>query len=212
MTKKETFVDKGLDMLLVVISILMALSIDSCREDYRAHGQWELYSKQFVEEANLSEENNKRIIERFTKIGEITQKALDQFKEDRLTKEMFSEVLSEVNYYDAYYPDRILYDALIRSGNRFFLSNTELVKVSAEFFNFKLVVDSKIDIYSNHVVPDVKAMIADFYDKPEKTLTDKSKIRFFLILVHNIYKSTLDSYVRHEKIRKAFLETLTKNP
>ena len=77
--KSERLIDKGVDVLVVVFGILIALSVDSYRESRKSQRQWKIFASQFRTEAQFFSTSFKEIRDFFK---DVKGKNPDQFDPD----------------------------------------------------------------------------------------------------------------------------------
>ena len=193
MTAKDWLIDKVVDILVVITGILVALSIESCRESQKALGQWRSYARQFQVDVDEFRKTNPEIIADFSKKVDDADRFLRQIESTRILSEGQKDFLISMGMIRIEYPTSTLYTSLVQSGNPNLINDADRVRWLGQFYYFEKVVLLKAGILSDNFIPEYKRVIG----KVEQHYTlekDISSIRSDLKLVVGMYRGLMANF------------------
>ncbi|MCJ8276461.1 MAG: hypothetical protein HRT44_12800 [Bdellovibrionales bacterium] len=202
MTRNETLLDKGIDIAIVVIGILLALSIDSCREDYKAKRQWNVFAGQFRQEAIDSQAEYKKTIEFFKSQEKQLDQIIADFKKDPTQLKGLDKFLQNYGYFPYYYPDKTLYQSLAQTGNEYLISHTDKLKLLGQYYGFEEPAQAQLTFFKENLFPEFTKFIKLYTANYKNLIKIKNEVMFFLLLQKRTAYSNYIMYEKQEEVRK----------
>lgn len=204
---KDKLFDKGIDVLVVIFSILVALSIDSYRDTQKSYRQWQVFADQLKRQIIEDGKANQQIIEFYKQSVANAQKELEKIEGDKSAK-ISEELLKSMGQIQISFPESSLYNALISAGNETLVSNSKLLAKMSPYFNFEIMARSNGEVFSDHFAPDYKQLLRDYYSQKQRGSTFRREYIFMVHMYLRLSKQNLKACQENEELRKEILGLL----
>lgn len=188
-TYSEHFFDKGVDILVVVFGILIALSIDSYRETKKAERQWSMFAKHFISDATNMKKSYTEISHFYSEQYKIAQNLLTEMqKRNTLEVKGLEEFLPKMGQIKADFQKDTMFAALVQSGNAFLIDDADRLQNLGLMYSFETLAMSNVQTLSEHFIPDYKRILKMYYAKKKN---DPQLIADVIFLFHNYTRQML---------------------
>lgn len=177
--RSERMIDKGIDVLVVVFGILIALSIDNYRDYRKAEEQWNMFSTQVKADAQFFEKSFTNIESFYAKRFKTTDDWIEKLEKGEAQLKDIEPFLRTLANFQIDYPKNTLFAALIQTGNPFLIDDTDKLHAMGLFYNFEDMALSNMRIMSNHFIPDYMKLLKRFYAQKDDQIL-KQDIIFLL--------------------------------
>lgn len=191
----DRVLDKGIDFAVVIVGILIALSIDSCRESQKSERQWNMFAEQFKSDAERHGESYPKIIEFYRDRVNSTKTMIVKVNQGHKKVKELGQFIRSMGRLQADYPLPTLYKALVQSGNERLINDTKKLRVLGVFYAFEKLAMTKVNIFTEYFSPEHKKLVKIYF----KTPNDISSIRDELNQIFQMYLRMMEDNLRTYK-------------
>ena len=204
----DRLMDKGTDVLVVIMGILIALSIESCREDHKSKAQWQMFADQFLKEAEIQEESLPGIISFYEKRAADTKNLLKKINEGKVTHKEINDQLKAMTELQVDFPNQVLFNAFVQTGNPYFINDTKKVRLLGQYYYFEKIAMSQVDFFKNQFMPELMTFIKKFNKHPKDLSPIKEEASFVFVMYLRMMEGNIHHYKRQNKFRLQVIESL----
>ena len=163
--RSERMIDKGIDILVVVFGILIALSIDNYRDYKKAEEQWNMFASQVRADAEFFKQSFTNIEAFYSDKFNKTKEWIGKLEKTNVSIKEMEPFLVSLGNVQIDYPKNTIYEALVQTSNPFLINDTEKLQAMGMFYSFEDQALSNIRVISEHFIPEYRKIIKRFYSK-----------------------------------------------
>ncbi len=212
---KKLVIEKGVDLSIVVLGILIALSFNSCKDNRRMKIQWSTFKEQLQNNINeelvsLKEDQDhyaKSIVEAASLSKSIKNKQVDIKK--------ISAYLNSMGVFHLSLPRTNNYHAFLRLNNSYLTKDYDRFSKIDNYFSYKDTAEVYLDLYVQQLTPDLRNFLKEyrFFAGSQEGVLSKDKAflhdTMFIIRSFSGLQKGLSSQVKaHIKDSEELLEIL----
>ena len=205
---KDRILDKGVDILVVIVGILIALSIDSYKDSNRSQNQWRMFADQFKADATLYAKNYSQIIAFYSERVKSTKAMIQKVNEGHKQIQQLGQFIPSMGELRVDFPSPILYEALIQSGNQNLINDTKKLRIIGKFYSFEILAMTKAQIFTEHFSPEYKKLLKKYFKSPTNMDPIREDLLYTLYMYLRIMEDNLKTYKSQEENRLQLLHLL----
>jgi len=197
---QDRIIDKGIDIGVVIIGILIALSINSYKERRNEQQQWLRFSTKVKADLMGFGEQYPKFIKKYNERKAKAEKLKKQFEINKIDKKLLNEVIQTMSSIDVIYPDSLIYETLISSGNDSLLSNLERLEKLGRFYSFEKKIMIMANVFIDHFFPKSQAFLKKYLENDKLIKNLEGEFKFLLFSHIQLTENFLKAFEQQEKI------------
>lgn len=200
--------DKGIDILVVIVGILIALSIDSYKDSRKTLRQWKTFTVQFKADVDEFGKTFPEMIAFYKKQTTDAKTFIQKVDSGSKKVDGLSEFVQGMGRIQVDFPMSLHYESLVRSGNEYLLNDIEKIRWFGNFYFFEKVVMIKAQLFSDHFSPDYKNLLKKYFDHDSNLSPIRKELSYVLHLYMRMMQDMLNTYEKQEEVRLKVAEIL----